>query len=148
MTAIEQKEEIKTVVRFPGGLPGLGRATEWELVESEDVKPFLWLRCCNQPALSLIVIDPRNVVESYEPRIGRADLNQIEESDLSQCVMLTIVTIEGETASVNLRAPLLINPRQMLGHQVILDDSKWAVRHTLSDAQEQQETTSGEGGAS
>ncbi len=129
--------EHDATLHFPEALPGLAGAHSWELIEHEEARPFLWLRCLDRQGLSLLAVDPRYVTEEYPPRISPADLARIELSDLSRAVVLVIVNLDGSgDGYVNLRAPVVINPDSLLGAQVILDDPEWPMRHPLAGGRE------------
>ena len=71
---LEREETVshageRTAIRFPEGLPGFEAEDAWELVQREDVRPFLWLRSRRNPALALLVVDPRLLVEDYASKV-------------------------------------------------------------------------------
>jgi len=122
----------RTAIRFPEGLPGFEAEEAWELVSREDVQPFLWLRSCRQPALALLVVDPRLLVEDYAERIPSHVPARVGADDVGKLVLLAVVTLGAEGgATVNLRAPILVNPETMVGVQVILDRRDLPLRHPL-----------------
>ncbi len=136
--AASGQEGPPATIRFAEALPGLDGAQLWQLVEHEEARPFLWLRSEDRPPLSLLLIDPRIVLPNYAPAISRADLARIGFDGATRPLILSIVTLsEGNEAFANLRAPILINPDQMLGAQVILDDARWSVREPILPRQEE-----------
>jgi len=126
-----KEEKRGASIRFPSAPPGLDGAHTWELVEHEAARPFLWLRSVDRPGLSLLVIDPRVVVRGYQPKISSAELARIGLAPSQNAVMLSVVTLEEEAAFANLVAPILINPDELVGTQVILDDAEWPLRHPI-----------------
>ncbi len=139
----------ETVIRFPAGLPGFESETRWELVRREDVEPFLWLRSRGNPALALLVVDPRLLVPDYELRIPVHVAERVSASRLDGLLLLAVVTLrEGGGATVNLRAPIVINPEEMTGVQVILDRRDLPLRHPIGVEEdgEKQDASPGTGG--
>ncbi len=124
-------EKTGASVTFPESLPGLDGAQLWELLEHEAARPFLWMRSVDRPGLNLLVIDPRLVAPSYDPGIGSADLERVGLKPGRKAVLLSVVTLEGDAAFANLLAPILINPEELVGAQVILDDKEWPIRHPI-----------------
>lgn len=123
----------ETRIQFPEGLPGFENHSSWEIVAHPDAVPFFWLRSVLQPAISLLVVDPRVVVEGYEAPNTRAALGRIGLKPGDPVVVLTIATLRGfGQATVNLRAPLFIDPAGMRGAQVILEDASLPIRHPLA----------------
>lgn len=126
------EETRLAAIQFPESLPGLDGAHVWELVEHEKARPFLWLRSVDRPPLRLLVVDPRLVREDYQPKITTGEFHRVQLEGGSDVLLLSVVTLEGDSqAFVNLRAPILINPDQMLGAQIILDDPAWPFRQPL-----------------
>lgn len=126
------KQTRQAAIRFPESLPGLDGAHLWELVEHEQARPFFWLRSVDRPPLRLLVIDPRLVREDYRPKITAGEFGRVGLEAGADLLLLSVVTLDGDRqAFVNLRAPIMVNPDQMLGAQVILDDPAWPFRQPL-----------------
>lgn len=122
----------ETRIRFPEGIPGFENHTCWEIVTHEEAHPFFWLCSTHQAAIRLLVVDPRAVVEGYQCPESRAALGRIGLKPGDPVVVLTIVNlVEKGGATVNLRAPMLIDPAGMRGAQVILEDASLPLRHPL-----------------
>ncbi len=122
----------QTAIRFPEGLPGFEAEDRWELVQREDVRPFLWLRSCRSPALAILVVDPRLLVDGYAEKIPAHVADRVGAASADGLLLLAVVTLqEGGGATVNLRAPIVVNPERMVGVQVILDRRDLPLRHPL-----------------
>lgn len=126
----------ETVIRFPEGLPGLEQAHDWQMVEHEDAAPFLWLQSVDRPAISLLVVDPLVVAADYDPKLSVHDLARVGLVADEPRVVLAVVTWRDDGPTVNLRAPLVLNPTRMLGAQVILEEARWPLRHTIASGQD------------
>jgi flagellar assembly factor FliW len=48
---------------------------------------------------------------------------------------MTIATVRLDPfrISINLRAPLIINPEKRIARQIILEDPRWAIQHFLGE---------------
>lgn len=122
----------ETVLEFPDGIPGFGDAHHWELLQSEDMQPLLWLRCVERPALALLVVDPRILMPSYHPKIGPAHLARIGFEPRHTLLTLVVVAVQEDgRATVNLRAPVVVDIETMRGVQAILEDEDLPVRHPI-----------------
>jgi flagellar assembly factor FliW len=133
----------KTVIDFADGLPGLGDARSWKLFESEEIRPLLWLRCLDRPNLSLLLVDPRLVAPDYRPQLPKAQMARIGfESDHPLLILVVVALHEDKPATVNLRAPIIVDVESMRGMQVILEDDEQPMRYPLDGRdQHQQEWT-------
>ena len=134
-------ESERTVIDFPDGLPGLGDAHSWELVSVKESRPLLWLRSLDRPPLALMVLDPRLVARGYAPDVPRAQLARLGYQPDHTLLVLAVATIpDSGQATVNLRAPVVIDVNTMRGIQAILDDEELPIRFALSAQQSDDRT--------
>jgi flagellar assembly factor FliW len=121
-----------SVLLFPEGLPGFERTRHWQAVEHEDARPFLWLQALDNAGINLLVVDPSCVLSDYDPGLRAHDLARVGLTPEDPRMLLSIVTWRADGPTVNLRAPLVLNPGRMLGTQVILEDVRWPMRHPIT----------------
>jgi flagellar assembly factor FliW len=133
-----------SILYFVHGLPGFNELRRWELVEHGDARPFLWLRAVERPQVALLVADPQQLVLDYRPEIPAGVWSRLGDGSEARSLRFVVVSLSGAGASVNLRAPLVIDPQTMRGEQVILDESDWPARYDLAPFEER-ETPSGTG---
>jgi len=121
------------VIAFPDGVPGFESCRRFVLIASGDTAPFSRLQAVEAPRPAFLTIDPTLVLKRYRRILSPADRLRLDASDDDALLWLAIVTLSpDETASVNLRAPVVINPRVMTGFQVMPHHSLYPVRHPLS----------------
>ncbi len=120
------------VVSFPQGLPGFEQCQHFVVVESPDLHPLRCLQAVTGPRATFVAIDPGLVVPGYRVPISETERARLKASQDDPLVSLALVTVaEDGTATVNLRAPVVINPSQMIGCQILPDDSTYSLRHPL-----------------
>ena len=123
----------REVVTFPDGLPGFESCRQFVLLSPEDGAPLGCLEALDTPHPSFLVIDPCTVLKRYRKVLNQADRLRLSVVDDDLLLWLAIVVLDqDESASVNLRAPIVINPRLMVGFQVIPHDSLYPLRHPLN----------------
>jgi len=121
------------VVTFPDGLPGFESCRRFVLIVSDDMAPFGRIQAIDAPRPAFLTIDPALALKRYRRMLSPADRLRLEATDDDALLWLAIVALSPDgTASVNLRAPLVINPRTMTGFQVMPHQSLYPVRHPLS----------------
>lgn len=119
-------------IDFPLGLPGFERNRRFAVVTGADLAPFQCLQAVDGEPVSLLVIDPRLVLADYRCVLSQTDLGRLEATSETVLLWLAVVTLEESgAASVNLRAPIVINPERMLGYQVMPHNSLYPLRHPL-----------------
>jgi flagellar assembly factor FliW len=120
------------IVHIPGGVPGFEQCARYVLVGAPAIRPFTCLHGLDTPQPSFLVIDPRLVDPSYAATVSSADYRRLEASDRDALLWLAIVRVgPGDEATVNLRAPVIINPRQMIGIQALPHESAYRHDHPL-----------------
>jgi len=121
------------LIHFKEGIIGFPAFKRFVLLENPEVEPFKWLQPIEEPRISFLVISPQVVFPDY-----RVELPQEEKEDLGfeaqegpLTLTITIIHPKAASASTNLLAPLVINPRNMRGKQVVLSGSGYSVEQAL-----------------
>jgi flagellar assembly factor FliW len=127
----------RDVIRFPQGLPGFEACRGFVLMASESLGPLQCLKATAGPACSFLVVDPRRVFADYRCRLSDADRQRLGASETDALLWLVLITIELDgTITANLRAPIVINPARMVGHQVVPHDCLYPIRHVVVEGSE------------
>ena len=120
-------------IRFPQGLPGFEKCRGFVLMASEALGPLQCLKAVEGPAASFLVIDPRRVLPEYRCDLSEADQARLGAAGQDTLLWLAFVTIELDgTIAVNLRAPIVINPAAMVGHQVVPYHCVYPIRYVVA----------------
>lgn len=123
----------RDIVTFPAGLPGFEQSKRFVILPSADIAPLSLLQAVDGAPVSFFVIDPGRAMAGYRGVMSEADKTRLGAQDESVLVWLAIVSFDdAERAFVNLRAPIVINPKRRLGCQVMPHRSVYALRHPLS----------------
>jgi flagellar assembly factor FliW len=126
----------QSTVHFPRGLPGFEACRGFVLMAPEQAGPLQMLKSVEGPQADFLVIDPRRVLPTYRCELTDADRMQLAVGDDTVLLWLALVTIETDGAiTVNLRAPVVVNPQRMIGKQVIPYDSVYPLRHVLAEGE-------------
>jgi flagellar assembly factor FliW len=124
----------ESIVTFPGGLPGFPQCQKYALLDNHLGAPFYCLQCVDDPSLAFVVADPAALVPDYQSRNGGNTLKELgasSHSDLQVLVTLTIPSFRPQDMTANLMSPLLINPEQGLGKQVVIEKSPYSHQHPV-----------------
>jgi flagellar assembly factor FliW len=119
--------EEPSVIHIPEGMLGFAKFKRYILVENEDIHPFKWLQSLDLPQVAFPVVDPRLLIHDYVCTVTPEDLRSLEieiESDLVT-LAVSIIPEDPARATINLKAPVFINHRKMIGKQVILSESDY-----------------------
>jgi flagellar assembly factor FliW len=121
------------VVTIPDGLPGFEKCRRFVLVTASRLEPLQCLQGLDEDKPSFLAIDPRIAQPGYAAVLSADDRQRLGLEDGSEPLLwLGLVTVRDETVLVNLRAPVVINPKRMIGLQVIDPDSAQPTDHPLT----------------
>jgi flagellar assembly factor FliW len=118
------------------GLPGFERARRFVLLDHDRGSPFGWLVCVDTPDLGFVVTDPRNFFPDYRPQLAPGHWCRVEADEKTPLEMLAIVGVREGEVSLNLAAPLVVNPANRKGAQVILEPCDYSTRERLPRLEE------------
>jgi flagellar assembly factor FliW len=121
------------VIEFPAGIPGFETCRRFVLLAPADLAPLSCLRALDPPAASFLVVDPKLLDPKYDLTLREFERTRLGANN-EPLLWLAIVTVDTDGASANLRAPVVINPRRMIGCQFIRDDHDYPVHFSLSGA--------------
>lgn len=130
------------LITMPSGLIGFEAFTRFCLVRHRTGENFQWFQSVEEPGLAFVVVDPAAYFDGYEVEISDSDVERLGLADAADAVVLTIVTIRdgGAVITANLAAPIVINSKNNIGAQVVLQNELYTTRHTLIVRQAAQQT--------
>jgi flagellar assembly factor FliW len=133
---VEAEITVSETVTFPAGIPGFEACRRWVVLAAEGQTPLRRLHAVDGTEASFLALDPRQVLEGYRCELSDADRTRIGADANTPLLWLSLVSIEPSGAvSVNLRAPIVINPKTMMGQQVLPHDCLYPLRHVLVEAE-------------
>ena len=125
-------QEDKIIV-FQEGLVGFADQTRFILLQHAPESPFHWLQSVEHGNLAFPLADPDHFVEGYvvtpPPDLER-NVGTFESEDL----WLGAVVTFGQDrlgATLNLKAPVILNTRTQRGTQVVLEDPQAPIRFPI-----------------
>ncbi len=107
------------MIRFPSGVLGLDDCKHWVLLADAQNQSLGWLQCTTRPEVALAVVSPRRFVPDYQFRIFRSELEALRLGGIEDAQVLVIVGKGVNGATLNLKAPVVINVAERLARQVI-----------------------------
>jgi len=129
LETLEIPEE--SVLEFPHGLPGFESQKSFALIEEERYLPFRWLQSLGDPSVSFTVISPELVIGQYEVDVADFDVECLElvEGNDPEVMCILVMPEDLRSATVNLKAPIVVNRPRQRGKQVILTDERYPLRY-------------------
>ncbi|HEY7789426.1 MAG TPA: flagellar assembly protein FliW [Vicinamibacterales bacterium] len=122
----------RDVLTFPEGLPGFERCRHFIVLSDLSGGPLYCLHAMDGGDASFLAVDPRLVLPSYRCELGAVDRQRLQTKEGNSLLWLALVTMDGEQeGTINLRAPIVINPTGMTGFQVMPHNTLYPLRHPL-----------------
>jgi len=122
-----------SIVRMPKGPIGFEEYTDYCLIQHRPDTSFRWLQSIDEPSLAFVVADPSQFFVDYDIEIPDAETEMLHLQKADDALVLTIITIEdgGKDITANLAAPIVVNSKELIGMQVVLQDNRYSVKHPL-----------------
>jgi flagellar assembly factor FliW len=120
----ELEIQANHIYHFAEGLLGFEDLTKFVLISEEETDPFKWLISIDNPDIGFPLISPFFVDLEYKP--GR-DINL--DLEVPICVV-TLGDLENNM-TVNLKAPIIFNVKELTGKQIIVLSDKYSTNHVL-----------------
>lgn len=114
------------IISFINGLIGFPDMKKYTLIfdeEKENKGNIMWLQSLDEPTFAMPVMMPNVLVPDYNPVINDELLEPLGTlTDDNLFVLVTVrVPKDPKDATINLRAPIIINTDTCLGDQLIVD---------------------------
>lgn len=133
MNASQQVELGKLF--FEDGIPGFSHLQFFQLMQEEE-SPFFLIQSIEEVDVGFWVIDPFSFFPEYKFELSDVAKATLRIEEQSQIAVFSIVTIRGNNqATVNLKAPIVVNLSNRMGRQVILQEDTYSIRQPLFEQQ-------------
>ncbi|MGB9812186.1 MAG: flagellar assembly protein FliW [Thermovenabulum sp.] len=128
---IEIEEE--KIINFPNGIIGFEDLKRFVLIDHPGSDIIKWLQSVEEKDFALPIIDPLSFFPEYEPIINESDLKNLELSSIEDAVILCILTVpkDLESTTVNLKAPIVLNPLNRIGDQLIAENPEYKIKQPI-----------------
>ncbi|UJL45342.1 flagellar assembly protein FliW [Virgibacillus sp. NKC19-16] len=119
----EMEIEDQKVIHFSAGLPGFIEESEFVLLDLPDNPIFQVLQSIRNVNTAFIVTDPYHFYQDYSFELEDSLLDSLHIQSEKDVIVLTIVTLKDplHTSTLNLKAPVIINPASKKGKQYIIN---------------------------
>lgn len=121
----EVEIDESTIITVPSGILGFEDVKRYTLLSplGEDTFP-MWLQAVDSAEPCFVVYDPMLIYPDY--RFGISDEEQaelkIDENTPHRCIAVAIVPDNYKETTINLRCPIVINTRDNIAAQIMLED--------------------------
>ncbi|MDQ7096260.1 flagellar assembly protein FliW [Desulfosporosinus sp. PR] len=134
------------LIRFPDGIPGFPEEKSFVYIAQDEESPFSFLQSVLAEHLMFLLVDPFTFFKDYEFVLEDEAAEEMNLSPENPPQVFLIATIKETLAdmTVNMMAPIVINPAARIGRQVVLHRSGYSVCEKLFPNGLPSETKGGE----
>lgn len=130
----EVEIDEKKTLEFPSGLPGFPDEKNFILLELPNNTAFQLLQSTETSNLAFVITNPYLFYKNYELKLEDELLELLKIKEAKEVAVYVIVTIHNpfSESTINLRAPVIINTKDLFGKQYILKESPYSSRASLT----------------
>ena len=121
------------IIQIPQGILGFPEYKRFCLVDPGDETLILWLQSLDNPEIVFPMLEPKIFRTEYSARLSAAELRELKLENINQSAVFSILTIPEDVnqMTANLKAPLVINLKQQIAKQVVLQESEYSIKHLM-----------------
>lgn len=121
----ELEIDDSTIINIPNGILGFEQFTKYTLISPLGENTFpMWLQSIEATQPCFVVYDPMQIYSDYSFEITDEEQAQlrIDENVPYRVLTVAIVPDDYKKTTINLRCPLVINTKENIAAQIILED--------------------------
>ncbi|WP_434283104.1 flagellar assembly protein FliW [Clostridium botulinum] len=125
--------EEKDAIYFEKGIPGFEELKKFIIFPVEDNDVFSVFHSIEKEDMGIIVTSPFSIEKDYEIQLEEEQIKNLKLKDEKDTLVLNTVTLSSDMNKItaNLRAPIVINIKEKIGEQIIINSDKYKVKHPL-----------------
>lgn len=124
--------ENDAVYEFDDGLYGFEDDKRFAIFEKpiEDIS-FLYLQSVDHIIPCFLVFEPWDLYPNYQPLLSKEDMDLCGVDHIDDLIFLVIASVPStiKELSINIKSPVVLNPKTKKARQVILQNTDYAVKY-------------------
>jgi flagellar assembly factor FliW len=123
------------IIRVPEGILGFDTLKKFFIVDPADDTLILWLQSVDSQDIAFPILEPKVFKPDYKVRLSASELRSLQldsvakKETLVYCILTIPDDVTGMTA--NLKAPIVINAKEQVGRQVVLQENEYSVKYSI-----------------
>ena len=128
--------EPELVITLTQPIIGFQDYRRFILLPGPEESGLSWLQSTESGELAFLLIKPGQIYPTYSIRLGKHELTELAVSKVEELDIYTLVVVPDDPTQVrtNLKAPVLLNLKQRLGKQTVLENSDYPIQFFLAQA--------------
>lgn len=123
----------KDIIIFEEGIPGFTDMHRFAVINDSTNIAISYMQSLDEKNVCFIIIPPIFIDKDYDIEISESTVEKLEIKAPEDVKLYAIMTLPDnfKDATVNLKAPIVINIKNNKGIQEILDDERYSIRHRI-----------------
>lgn len=125
--------ENEDLLVFPEGILGFQDLRQFVLLDDPNDDIFAWLQSCELSSIAFPVLEPEIFGQFYSVNLTKNENESLKLDVDQKPTFLNIITIPDDPTQMtaNIKAPIVINAKQRLARQCVLQDNSLAIREPI-----------------
>ena len=128
------KYDEAEVIFFAKGIPGFEEDKEYVLLRYDQAQPFFLLQSIKSSEIAVVTGEPWFFLKDYEFDLSENDQKELNvNGNVDDLIVVNVIVLceDPHKITMNLRAPIIINTKEKLGKQIILEKEEYVVKYYL-----------------
>ena len=121
------------IIMFCEGILGFPDLRRFLRIAPDDEAPVEFLMPVDEPRLLFPLLNPYLLREDYDLVLAEDDRRALKLDNDGSVLVYCVANLSVAGSTLNLRAPIVINPDLRCGRQVVMDNRGYATRAPLFD---------------
>lgn len=123
------------IIYFKEGIFGFENFKKYIIIEFESGSDnLLCLQSIDDEELAFVLMNPFNLMSDYKPQLSDSDIEDLAIDENTEGVLYYVICVVKDSISestVNMKCPIVINPKSKMAKQIILDSEEYNFKHEL-----------------
>jgi flagellar assembly factor FliW len=121
------------MIFFAEGLLGFNELRRFVLLDDPTDEIFAWLQSCEEPGVAFPLLEPELFTSNYVVHLTKYDLEALKLTSAEGTRFFSIITIPQDPTQMtaNLKAPIVINVKERLARQCVLQENSLNIREPI-----------------
>jgi flagellar assembly factor FliW len=120
-------------LEFKEGLLGFLQLRHFVILDDPNDEIFAWLQSCEAPEIAFPVLEPEIFASETPLQIPRSDYEALalKSTEGSKIFCIVTIPVDPTQMTANMKAPILINTKDRIARQCVLQDNNLAIREPI-----------------
>lgn len=122
------------ILHFKSGIPGFPEEEEFIVLPLEE-ETFFILQSVKTPNLAFVMVNPFTYFPNYDFTLEDQVVDSLNITSPEDVIVYSILTVQDpfDKTTANLQAPIIINSKNQLAKQIVLNHDRYTTRHNIME---------------